>query len=697
TDAAAQSNGKPIFVGMHPNAYEKVQANTITAENGTVFGSYPVNGYKNQATAKSDYWATSELYNAIKPHANAVTFSGHSHWTVANESSIHQRDFTSMNTGAVNNMEIENAWDESFQPNRLGFANENESNGYFITVNTEQKINVERMDLARANSKLGEDWNFNPLDKTSWKYTADRDKVAPTFGLGATVTVTDIGEQTCKIGFDQATDNVDVNNYTVEIIDKSTGVVVKKYTPSAFYWMQTVPLKNEWIATDLLPGNTYTAKVTAYDTFGNVSTTSIESAEFKTTERAVTPSAITDISFTNDGIQDTSEFARFYGIKPIKHGTVPVTYNNDIKMYEGNFARNAGDTNSPNFFKVLFDAQRKALMQTGEGYTIDLMFKQSALQTDNNIIGAAQSGGFDIETDATGVLSSCVRHGGAWVGGSSKPGSNITTVKDIYYHITLTYDGFNIKVYKDGVLTDIKPASGAIEFTDIMSADGFYGMVIGGDYNPTGTAPAYTDQENAQNAFSGNITFAKVYNSALTQSEITKKVSALNARKNLTQIDALNTMLTVTLPAAKLGGENAYVDKLLSEGWKIMNSETLTDEEITAFLTKAENTTSYTMPYSFDAKNVEFASGTNAVPFAKYGFTANTSNVLWSVLKMNDISSVYSDAVRFSTRSNIGDKEIMRLTFAKDTVGNPEAVKFNGKKHTYESEFSFRYQTGGEG
>ncbi|MEG2669863.1 MAG: metallophosphoesterase, partial [Oscillospiraceae bacterium] len=151
TDAAAQSNGKPIFVGMHPNAYEKVQANTITAENGTVFGSYPVNGYKNQATAKSDYWATSELYNAIKPHANAVTFSGHSHWTVANESSIHQRDFTSMNTGAVNNMEIENAWDESFQPNRLGFANENESNGYFITVNTEQKINVERMDLARAN------------------------------------------------------------------------------------------------------------------------------------------------------------------------------------------------------------------------------------------------------------------------------------------------------------------------------------------------------------------------------------------------------------------------------------------------------------------------------------------------------------------------------------------------------------------
>ena len=74
--AAEQSDGKPIFVATHP------------AVKDTVFGSSPITGFKNGNTATSDYWGTTELYNGLKNHSNAIAFSGHSHWTMANVRSI---------------------------------------------------------------------------------------------------------------------------------------------------------------------------------------------------------------------------------------------------------------------------------------------------------------------------------------------------------------------------------------------------------------------------------------------------------------------------------------------------------------------------------------------------------------------------------------------------------------------------------
>ncbi len=98
--AADKSNGKPIFVGMHPNIKD------------TVYGSYVINGMKAGKATTSSYWATNELYDSLKNHSNAVTFSGHSHWVLSNERSIHQKDFTSLNTGSVNNLEAdEGAWE----------------------------------------------------------------------------------------------------------------------------------------------------------------------------------------------------------------------------------------------------------------------------------------------------------------------------------------------------------------------------------------------------------------------------------------------------------------------------------------------------------------------------------------------------------------------------------------------------------
>ena len=253
--AEEKSAGKPVFVGMHPNTYDpEVSGGKPDVNSGTVFGSFPIDGFINQSAARSSYWATGSLYSAMKPYDNFITFSGHSHWTTANERSIHQRDFTSINTGAVNNMEIENAWDEPYQPKRFG-SNENESNGYYITVNTDQKVNIERLDLYRMNrdnnvdARLGEDWVVDiAAGKAGFTYTENRDTEDPVFAEGAAVTVQHITATSAELIWDnrKVLDDTGVNNYWIEIVNKETNATEKIYTPSAYYWLpgDEMPEKN---------------------------------------------------------------------------------------------------------------------------------------------------------------------------------------------------------------------------------------------------------------------------------------------------------------------------------------------------------------------------------------------------------------------------------------------------------------------
>lgn len=695
---AGRKTDRPIFVGMHPATFEKGSDGKVTAENGTVFGSYSIEG--NVKTAS--YWSTSELYDAIKPYSNAITFAGHSHWTVANEGSIHQRDFTSLNTGAVNNMEIENCWNESFQPKRFDSSNENESNGFYITVNTDQQVNVERMDFYRmkrdnnVNAVLGADWTFNPTDKSSWTYTSDRDKTAPAFTQDAFVRVKEntLSDSGCTIEWSNTalTENEsDINHFKLEIFEKDGTTPVKTYTASSYYWLGAErPTINNWTASDLVADTAYYAKLTAYDQFYNASAP-LESELFTVPQRIEKPAAVTAVSFTDRTAVDTSEYARFYGLQPISCGAVPVSFNEELKMYEGVFARTAEST-SDNFFKILLDEGRRKLMQNN-GYTIDLMFSPTGqFQTNNNIIGAAEATGFDIELAADGKLHTYVRHNGGWVQ-SPHPGETLTTELGKYYHITVTYDGKNIKVYQDGVLKETRAVDNKpLEFSDKVLADSFYGMVIGGDYKPVDGG-----QTDAQSAFNGKIVFANIYSSAWNSGEVASSHTGLMARKNLTKIGDLNTVLTQTLPDSNVPSKDA----LLTEGWALMNSATLTDEQIAAYLTKAAEAQRYhnVTIYARDL-DLPLGSGGDSAAISNigsYGITNGTSGTTWSIVKHNSITSCYTDSLRFSlqTLGNVTDREFVKWTFANDTVNNPSKIHFDGEKAVFESEIALAYNGAG--
>ncbi|MDD6483381.1 MAG: metallophosphoesterase [Clostridiales bacterium] len=663
----AAAEGKPIFVAMHPNVKD------------TVYGSFPVTGMRNGSPYTSNYWGTNELYDSLKNCQNAITFSGHSHWDMANERSIHQGEFTSLNTGAVNNMEIEDCWDESFQPKRFG-SNENESSGYYIEVGEDNVVTVHRMDFYR-NREFKEPWVINVNDKANWQYTDTRDTTAPYFTQDATAAVSGVSESGCKVTFTQAKDDdTDVGHYRVDIINQETQNTDKSYTVSSYYWQgDEAPAENYWNVSGLEPQTQYKAVITAYDSFYQESSNTIETEVFTTAAREVKPAALAKVSFNDSTIQDTSEYARFYDLQPRVYGSTPISYNSELKMYEASFEREEGQTGSPNFFKVMMDAGRKELMQGADGYTIDVMFSPSKFNGSDNVIGAAQGSGFDIETTADGTVEAYVRHNGAWVK-DPYPGSTLTLEAGKYYHLTVTYDGENVKVYNNGVLADTHAASGAMEF--YAQDDPNFGMVIGGDYNPVPTDNGFEDQTSAQNAFSGKIVFANLYNGAFTAKEVAELDNKYVQRASLTKADELNELLC---------GGTIENGALLNEGRMLMADEDLTDADIEAYINKVNSKKS--VAYSMYADKVE-GEYLKAITTENYGITANGS-AIWSVVKENDDNTCYVPALRFSMKTDKGNQHMGRIDFAKDITNNPSQTRFEGGKYVYESEFEVLYKDSG--
>lgn len=541
--AADKSNGKPIFVGMHPNIKD------------TVYGSYVINGMKAGKATTSSYWATNELYDSLKNHSNAVTFSGHSHWVLSNERSIHQKDFTSLNTGSVNNLEAdEGAWDEAHQPKRYG-NNENESTGYYIEVDTDNNLTIHKMDFYRGTEEspreFGEPWTVNVNDKENWQYTDDRDSTAPYFNTQDSVIVSDVTASDCSITFPQANDaDNQVVNYKVEAVNQATGQTDKTVTISSYYWLkgtsdypetQTFKLSdfnkiNSSSYYALAPDTSYKIRITALDNFYNESEP-IESETFKTDTLPFvydSDDAIVSAYYTDSTAMDNSNYAVQNSMTDLANGTTAISYNSEEKRYESTIPK--GDLGA---YSVPLPEARRSLMATSDGYTIECYAKLTAYS--GIIFGAAQTYGFDIETNSTGKLLVYVANSSGWIkksSGGTYPGDNTTLSLNQYYHIAVTVTSSQIKVYVDGECVDTLNKGGIIQFPQGSNMTDHYSVFMGADYRPENT--------NAQDAMGGQFVFGKLYQRALTDAEVSAEYNNVVSRKSLTKADDLNTMLTVT-------------------------------------------------------------------------------------------------------------------------------------------------------
>lgn len=238
--------GKPIFVFLHQHIKD------------TVYGS--------------DEWGTQDnkelLYDTLDDYPQVVTFSGHSHYSLDDPRSIHQKHFTSAGTGSLAYMELESGKVQGNIPEGAG----NIQQGLLVEVYQNQVV-INRRDF-HNNEWTGTPWVVKLPSKTNkFKYTEDRDDLAPKFPASASIQVEE--EETTATGmrvkFSQAQDDLMVHTYQVTATNTKTGEVDKQFQAFSEFYYDPMPETLSFLIDGLKPATTYDIEVEAIDSFGNAS------------------------------------------------------------------------------------------------------------------------------------------------------------------------------------------------------------------------------------------------------------------------------------------------------------------------------------------------------------------------------------------------------------------------------------------
>lgn len=237
--ASAASTGKPIFVMTH-------------------------NQPKNTSYGSED-WGDKTLNRVLSKYPNVISFSGHVHYSLLDERSIWQGEYTVINTQSLSYTELERGKENGTIPPNADAT----PMGYIMDF-SDTSIDIHRINFADGNMGTEEKsdmfWSFSLPYENNGKYAFETRKAenkAPVIkDTGGTVS-----EDNDKVilSFAAGTDDDFVHSYKVLIDDKKT-----KYFFSDFYngidnMKNTVELelKND--------GKTHNYKIYAVDSWGRES------------------------------------------------------------------------------------------------------------------------------------------------------------------------------------------------------------------------------------------------------------------------------------------------------------------------------------------------------------------------------------------------------------------------------------------
>ncbi len=216
--ARADKPGQPIFVYVHAGVY------------GTTYGSDLYTG---------KHWGSKLIYDYLDEYPEVVTFSGHVHFPLADERTIYQKDFTSLNCGSVQYMAIESGYLQTGSSTTMDDSH-NVSNGLLVQVDKNNNLKITRLDF--ANDSVIKQPFYIPapdLENKSHLYHYNdayfnADNTAPVFGEDANVGGKIAGEN-MVVTFDAATDNDMVHHYVIDIKGLPSESVKSTKALSEFY------------------------------------------------------------------------------------------------------------------------------------------------------------------------------------------------------------------------------------------------------------------------------------------------------------------------------------------------------------------------------------------------------------------------------------------------------------------------------
>ncbi|MDR3268276.1 MAG: metallophosphoesterase [Tannerella sp.] len=242
-DAAVKYPGKPIFVFVHVPPLN------------TCYGSWEQKG-----------WGSENLLPVLEQYPQAVVFSGHSHFPLADPRSIYQDKFTVINDGGLSYSGIENGLLNIKRPEN----NQDIATGVIATVKPNGNVEIERWDTFLEEEILPK-WTIKaPHNGKHFTYKNRNGLPAPVFAKGVLPEVRPMSADYAVVTFRQASDNEIVHHYVIEIRDENQVIATfRKF--SQFYLNSQIP---KWLSVGfagLPPGKQLYATVTAVDSYNNSS------------------------------------------------------------------------------------------------------------------------------------------------------------------------------------------------------------------------------------------------------------------------------------------------------------------------------------------------------------------------------------------------------------------------------------------
>lgn len=206
--AVADAPDKPIFVITHINALE------------TVYGS--------------DDWGNPDITNVLKDYPQVISVSGHSHFSLIDERSIWQGDFTAYSTQSLDYIELEEGkFNGSVPKDAYGNSIADAVPGCLYMEIDSDKVVINRLE-ANTGKALKEPWvidaPFGSAESLA-KYTDGRanSNASPVLDENLNVAVSDItdinGNAQKMVSFKAGTDDDFVHSYKLQFLDENRNAV----------------------------------------------------------------------------------------------------------------------------------------------------------------------------------------------------------------------------------------------------------------------------------------------------------------------------------------------------------------------------------------------------------------------------------------------------------------------------------------
>lgn len=206
--AVADDPEKPIFVITHLNPSD------------TAYGS--------------DEWGNSDITDVLKDYSQVISISAHSHYSLIDERSIWQGDFTAFTTQSLDYIELETGkFNGSIPKDAYGNSMADVLPACLYMEIENDKITINRLE-ANTGNELKEPWVINApfgSEKSLSKYTDKRvdENSAPTLNENLKASYADItdinGNKQRTITFEAGKDDDFVHSYKLVFLDENKNVL----------------------------------------------------------------------------------------------------------------------------------------------------------------------------------------------------------------------------------------------------------------------------------------------------------------------------------------------------------------------------------------------------------------------------------------------------------------------------------------